>query len=345
MKKITVFIISLLLVLFLSSCQLSDNPTPSETEDNSQSNGLSEFEEAFFSILNSNRSFYSASRKENILISDYQRKIWQYATVDLDSDEKDEFVVMFNDGSILIIKSDKDSEIGFDFGLHAMYQINTDGSFNWNADSGNTYGCSRLQFSGNECTTVELWRVEHDGSDSVAYYVDDTLVSESEFQIASEQFSSESIVWIKLETDALASYTEFLKGEGQGISYAYKDIDGDGEQELIVDRALVLSFYDYDTEVKKIYEYDFQTGTTRFLNSGDDNYPGIITFNSGGGTEWYKYMSFKDGVVSYDVLLEDRYHLGEDDERVVVHSDDQVLVELAKQAVESGTDIEFLSIK
>ena len=43
---------------------------------------------------------------------------------------------------------------------------------------------------------------------------------------------------------------------------------------------------------------------SKYTGGGEER---AVRLSKMGGTEWYKYMSFKDGVVKYDVLLEDRY--------------------------------------
>lgn len=205
MKKSTLFVISILLMLFMFGCreQLTDipgttqkeNETQNQAETQDQTENLPKTEEHLISVLKDNQPFYSAASKADMRISDYHRNIWKFARVDLDSDDKNEIAVMFEDGSILILRKDGNSVTGFDFGLHAMYQINKDGSYMWNENAGNTYGCSTLRFSDNACETVELWRVEHDGAGAATYYVDGKAVSQEAFQTASANNSQESVVW------------------------------------------------------------------------------------------------------------------------------------------------------
>ena len=120
------------------------------------------------SVSKSN-TFYSIIKETDIILLDYNKKVWQYSFVDMDTDNIDELAIMFEDGSILILRKDGTSVIGFDFGLREMSQIYTDGSFLWNRDAGKTYGCSRLEFTGKTYKTVELWRVENNDSGSAAY--------------------------------------------------------------------------------------------------------------------------------------------------------------------------------
>lgn len=80
----------------------------------------------------------------------------------------------------MILRIDVESVIGFEFGHRGMTQIYTDGSFIWNENSGNTYGCSRLEFTGKTYKTIELWRVENNESGSTAYYIDGKTATKEE---------------------------------------------------------------------------------------------------------------------------------------------------------------------
>ena len=199
MKRVAVFVLSSLLILFMFGCkeQATDPPETNEKAHvtQEQADNLRQTLILVLTVLKEDQPFYSASSKADMRISDYHRNIWQFASVDLDSDDKNEIAVMFEDGSILILRKEGNSVIGFDFDIHAMYQINRDGSYMWNANAGNTYGSSTLCFSDNAYETVELWRVEHDEAGTVTYYVDDKTVSQEVFQTASAKNSQESVTW------------------------------------------------------------------------------------------------------------------------------------------------------
>ncbi len=197
MKKIT--ILFLLLIFILSGC----NQTNSESS--------AELTELFVSLLQNQQSFYSINRKTDCFLSDYNKSIWKYSTVDMDSDKDPELAIMFEDGNILILRKDSASIFGYDFGIHSMYQINDDGSFLWNGDTGNVYGCSVVEFSGDQYKTVELWRVENDESDSTAYYVNEKPVSKEEFETVSLESDAKSINW--------ALWTEFQWENTETCSY------------------------------------------------------------------------------------------------------------------------------
>ena len=149
------------------------------TDVNANTTGTAK--ECFEKILNNEQSFYSNNKKTDVILSDYNKKAWKYSYVDMDNDNIDELAIELEDGNVLILRIDGESVIGFEFGMRGMYQINIDGSFLWNQNSGNTYGCSRLEFTGKTYKTIELWRVENNESGSTAYYIDGTVATKEEF--------------------------------------------------------------------------------------------------------------------------------------------------------------------
>ena len=154
--------------------------------------------EPFASILNNKQSFYRSRGdygQKSTYLSDYHKNIWKFAIVDMDVDTKNELAVMFNDGNILILRQYNETVYGYDFRLQSMYQINKDGSFLWNKDAGDTYGCSTLRFTDCKVETTELWRTEHTGSDSFAFYINNKLVSKEQFNTVSQQRNLESVDW------------------------------------------------------------------------------------------------------------------------------------------------------
>ncbi len=212
MKKIIALF--LLLIFVLCGCnqqkdnnnssydnQKSNTNNSSVTNNNSSLKPSTSFEavaEPYRSILEDKQTFYSATKKENVKISSYNRDIWQYAEVDFDSDGINEFAVMLQDGDILILRKNGDLIFGFDFGLRSMSQINKDGTYAWNENSGNIYGCSKLEFSQNECKSVELFRVEQGENNSITYYVGGKAATEKEYKEANEKVNTQSIAWTYL---------------------------------------------------------------------------------------------------------------------------------------------------
>ena len=118
----------------------------------------------------------------------------------MDNDNIDELAIELENGNVLILRIDSKSVIGFEFGMRGMHQINTDGSFHWNKNSGNTYGCSRLEFTGKTYNTIELWRVENNESGSAAYYIDGKATTKEKFDSLNDEDSPKNINWNLLST-------------------------------------------------------------------------------------------------------------------------------------------------
>ena len=145
-------------------------------------------------------------------------------------------------------------------------------------------------------------------------------------------------------------YIPFLKElqtkENAPELFCFKDIDGDGVDELLTHRNTAVTFYTYTDRVIEIEDHDFHTGTLRLLNSGDPVYPGIVYFSVGGGHDWYHYLTIKDGKLSSETLWTDNYGYAEEGEsgRVTEISSDKRLIELSRAAYKKNQDIEFYPI-
>lgn len=181
MKKLLSFVFVIVLLLSITACKNSQLST--------------RIAEPFSKILKNEQAFYTSYSKTNITLSDYNKTVWQYSLVDMDADGNDELAIMFEDGNIIILRQKDDKVLGYDFGLHSMYQINSDGSFLWNSDAGSIYGCSTLKFEDEQYKTNELWRVENDGNNTITYYVNGKTVTKNEFDALNEKRNKKSIEW------------------------------------------------------------------------------------------------------------------------------------------------------
>ena len=188
MRKWLCLLLAILFISLFASC--------ASKQTNSAQDASATPTEPFVSVLNSKQTFYSVNRNADMLLADYHKSVWRFSAEDIDGDDNLEIAVMFQDGNILILRQNHTSVYGYDFGLHAMYQINTDGSFFWNRDAGNCYGCAKLQFTADgQYETIELWRAETDKVGAVTYYVDGKPVSKEFFESTTTQKSQKSIVW------------------------------------------------------------------------------------------------------------------------------------------------------
>lgn len=393
-KLLNVLCIALTLIFTLSlfaGCTPSNTaePTPSPTEEASAPTAtptakpgvtptpapdFSGINEPFRSILEDKQTFYSAFDKKDVKISSFYRDLWAYAYVDIDSDGTDEFAVMLQDGNVLILRKNNDKVIGFEFGLHGMYQINKDGTFCWNANSGNTYGISKLEFSqdGLSYTEVQLIRIEHDENDSnlITYYANGKAVSKDEYDLTYNKINTESIVWTYLTgadsvpSDFITScdsqkFSSAQEAYQQKISeirtcfptilgyleYFYKDIDGNGVEDLCITdgRECATTVYTFvDGQIKKFGREAFYTGTTRLFSSENKKYPGIFVFTCGGSADHYHYLSVKDG----KLVSEDLWDLEYDEtinkyseDKVVAFTDDKEIIAESKYLYDNNLDI------
>ena len=162
----------------------------------------------FLHIINDQQEFYFAdyNAEDGVssyylsdFLAEYRDAIGRYTLIDMDGDNQEELIMeLEREEDKLIIRKDGSSFIGFRFGLRGMYRINIDGSFLWNTKAGKIFGCSKLQFNGNEYNEIELWRMELSTDNTTfEYFVDGKSVSEEYFN--SKAVESDEIVWHQWE--------------------------------------------------------------------------------------------------------------------------------------------------
>ena len=99
-------------------------------------------------------------------------------------------------------------------------------------------------------------------------------------------------------------------------SFLLRDMDGDGIAELIIDQiqtnsdgshSKTNSIYSYaDGSVYKAGDFNGEKLASQFCFSTDPAYPGLLTYNNGGGQEYYGYLYLKNNELVYeDVWHED----------------------------------------
>ena len=222
--------------------------------------------ERFEKILNNEQDFYLAYDKTNIFLSDYNKKAWKYSYVDMNSDNIDELAIELEDGNVLILRIDGESVIGFEFGMRGMYQINIDGSFLWNQNSGNTYGCSKLEFTGKTYKTIELWRVENNESGSTTYYIDGKTATKEEFASLSVPTS---IKWYSLSTTSQKP-TKFRNiGEWQSETQEIITINGQEYQSYVASNVDIRYVFVSNEEYEMSAEWGWVPIGTRIFYSLD----------------------------------------------------------------------------
>ena len=142
------------------------------------------------------------------------------------------------------------------------------------------------------------------------------------------------------------AYNSFLQDINQNdvLYYTFKDIDGNGTDELLVTSNTKLTIYVYDHSVKEIGNHDFQTGTLRLLHTNHEDYPGIICFTAGGSAEHYKYLT----IHNEQLLLRDLWKLdysNDNSKQEINYCDDAQLIDLSKEAYNNNQDIDFKVFK
>jgi len=191
---------------------------------------LQKVEEPFLSVLKSLHSFYYVNDSRAMRLHGLGKTIENVAVADLDGDGQIEVAIQWKDadGGILILRKEGSTIYGFNFGFRFMYSLNKDGSYSWNSNAGMTQGVSILQFSGDQYTSKELWRVEYDDSGAATYYLAGKPVSEEEYKAATKNRADE-VDWQIWEEEfpKNIAYQRYEIGDGRvtvdGAEQTYKD--------------------------------------------------------------------------------------------------------------------------
>ena len=102
-----------------------------------------------------------------------------YVYMDVDGDSINELVIDCSD--TLVLRYYEGTVYVYPFTFRNMYQLNTDGSYNWNYNGQNfEYGEDQLAFDGAELKTKELWRIVNDGEPNAEYYIGSKQVNQEE---------------------------------------------------------------------------------------------------------------------------------------------------------------------
>jgi translation elongation factor EF-G len=104
-----------------------------------------------------------------------------YIYIDVDGDSINELVI--DCGDTLILRYYEGTVYVYPFTFRNMYQLNTDGSYNWNHTGQDfEYGENQLAFDGAELKPKEIWRIVNDGEPNAEYYIEGKQVSQEELQ-------------------------------------------------------------------------------------------------------------------------------------------------------------------
>jgi hypothetical protein len=131
----------------------------------------------------------------------------KYSVIDMDGDGKVEVVITGDVGDMLVLHEHKGTVYGFDFTFRNMSRIKTDGTFEWNdmTAEGLSYGDSRLYFSKDKYSILEICAVKGDGTENVQYFVDGSLSYLERYLTTTEMLSKEEVSWFPLDRYQAAS--------------------------------------------------------------------------------------------------------------------------------------------
>ena len=102
-----------------------------------------------------------------------------YIYIDIDGDSINELVV--DCGDTLIFRYYEGTVYVYPFTFRNMYQLNTDGSYNWNHTGQDfEYGENQLVFDGAELKPKKIWRIVNGGEPNAEYYIGDKQVTQEE---------------------------------------------------------------------------------------------------------------------------------------------------------------------
>ncbi|MBQ8440767.1 MAG: hypothetical protein IJX19_08900 [Clostridia bacterium] len=130
----------------------------------------------------------------------YLNQSGELAVVDVDGDGEVEVLVRNSYGTTLL-RLYNGIVYGYNFSVQSMYRLNTDGTYYWNTNAGNIYGCNLLRFDGKKRVGKEIHRVENDGTEQAKFFIDGVEVTEKVFQdYVAKQEQKNEVTWHRMES-------------------------------------------------------------------------------------------------------------------------------------------------
>ena len=211
-KKIINYLTMILFIILISGCDNKKNYTETnknETTDSiieKENNEMLNLEEIYLSVIDNNRDYIDENNRETS-INDFLKVVAgntkdikvSYALVDLDEDNENEFIALFDtwSGDYLVLNYEKDSGIvyGFPYGYRSMVAIKENGIL-LGTSGAEVNAYYRLFFDKNKVNDKEI--ASMDGN---IYKIDGKEVSESEYQEYADKLSAlENIVLKEYKT-------------------------------------------------------------------------------------------------------------------------------------------------
>ena len=209
MKKFIAFLLCLIMILPIASCDDENKPLDTDTNstskptENTDTNKNSEKEsndvetypltneamQMYAAALNNEIKVYETHINEYLYLKDCKTpynqislcelKALEYVYMDVDGDKINELVIDCSD--TLILRYYEGTVYVYPFTFRAFDKLNTDGSYGWNHTGQKfEYGESKLAFDGAELKAKELYRIVNDGEPNAEYYISDKQVTQEE---------------------------------------------------------------------------------------------------------------------------------------------------------------------
>ena len=193
MKKYIAFLLCVMMILSLISCDTTDKNKDTEKDipstENTQISGAEIAMEMYEEALKNEIRVCETDIEEWNYLKDcktpYNRiplcelERIGYIYIDIDGDSINELVI--DCGDTLILRYYEGYVYVYPFTFRGINNLHTDGSYSWNDTGVNfEYGEDQLAFDGTELRTKELWRIVNDGEPNAEYYIDGKQVTQEE---------------------------------------------------------------------------------------------------------------------------------------------------------------------
>ena len=210
MKKYIAFLLCLIMILSLISCNFNDDKDDLSSNENG---GVSDVNDGNTNDDNVNPSIseaekamqmYEAAINDKICVIDEhlgeiklkacrfpsnnaridECKLLAKAILDLDQDGVNEYVIKSPDNDCIVLHYYDDKVYSYGFGISNFYNLNTDGTFYWKDSSvaGNCeVGLNKIIFEGETLTIKNIYSIQYLTAEIDAYYMGGESVTRGEF--------------------------------------------------------------------------------------------------------------------------------------------------------------------